>query len=265
MKGKAFLGELIGTFLLVLFGTGSVAVAVLYGEYTGIFQIAILWGTAVTLGIYATRHLCDAHFNPAVTFAMAATGRLNKGMILPYLAGQFVGAFVASLTVYGTFASKLVAFEAENNIIRGTIESRLSAKMFGEYYYLGVGEQTVSMPLAMFAEGMGTFILVLMIFILTERCNKGKPDGNMVPLFIGLTLASCIALFGPLTQAGFNPARDFAPRMVALIFGWGSAVWTDNCGGFFWVYMLAPIIGGLLAGLLFTKVIQKSMEKVEEA
>ena len=119
------------------------------------------------------------------------------------------------------------------------------------------------MPLAMFAEGMGTFILVFMIFVLTEGVNKGRPDSNIVPLFIGLTLSSCICLFAPMTHAGFNPARDFAPRMVALIFGWGSAAFPDNYGGFIWVYMLAPVIGALIAGLLFTKLISRSMEEME--
>ena len=262
MQKQAFIGEFIGTFMLVLFGTGTVAVAVLYGEYQSIFQIAFMWGVAVMLGIYATRHLCDAHFNPAVTAAMAATGRLPMRMVPSYLAGQFAGAFVAGLTIYLAFGKKILLFEAENHIIRGTFESRLSAKMFGEYYYFG-GDQAVSMPLAMFAEGMGTFILVFMIFVLTEGVNKGRPDSNIVPLFIGLTLSSCICLFAPMTQAGFNPARDFAPRMVALIFGWGSAAFPDNYGGFIWVYMLAPVIGALIAGLLFTKLISRSKEEME--
>ena len=262
MKKQAFIGEFIGTYMLVLFGTGTVAVAVLFGEYQSIFQIAFMWGVAVMLGIYATRHLCDAHFNPAVTAAMAATGRLPGRMVPSYLAGQFAGAFIGGLTIYLAFGTKIAAFEAENNIVRGTFESRLSAKMFGEYYYFG-GEQTCSMPLAMFAEGMGTFILVFMIFLLTERANKGKPDGGLAPLFIGLTLSSCICLFAPLTQAGFNPARDFAPRMVALIFGWGSAAFPDSYGGFIWVYMLAPVIGGVLAGLLYTKCIEKNLDEMK--
>lgn len=255
---KAFLGEFIGTYMLVLFGCGTVAVGTLFNQYQSIFQIAVMWGAAVTLGIYATRKLCCAHFNPAVSIAMAVTGRMSPRRLPVYLAAQFVGAFIAGLTIYLAFHSNIAKFESVHHIVRGTAASRLSAKMFGEYYYFS-GTQTVSMPLAMFAEGMGTFILVFMIFVLTEGCNTGKPSENSAPLFIGATLSSVICLFAPLTQAGFNPARDFAPRIVALLFGWGSAAFPDHSGGFFFVYMLAPVIGGVLAGLLFTHVIQKNM------
>ncbi len=74
---KEFLGEFIGTFMLVLFGCGSVAVTTLFDAHQGLFQIAIIWGLAVTLGIYATRNLCCAHFNPAVSIAMVASRRMK--------------------------------------------------------------------------------------------------------------------------------------------------------------------------------------------
>lgn len=255
---KAFLGEFIGTYMLVIFGCGTVAVGTLFNQYQSIFQIAAMWGIAVTLGIYAARKLCCAHFNPAVSIAMAVTGRMDARQLPVYLAAQFIGAFIGGLTLYLTFHTNIAAFETVHHIIRGTQASRLSAKMFGEYYYIS-GTQTVHMPLAMFAEGMGTFILVFMIFALTEGCNTGKPSNNASPFFIGASLSSAICLFAPLTQAGFNPARDFAPRMVALMFGWGKAAFPDNCGGFFFVYMLAPVIGGVLAGLLFTHLVEKNM------
>lgn len=252
---RSFLGEFIGTYILVLFGTGTVAVTVCFDQYQSIFQIAVMWGVAVTLGIYATRNLCCAHFNPAVSIAMVATGRMAARKLPVYLAAQCAGAFAAGMTIYAGFASSIAAYEEANNIVRGSMESRMSAKMFGEYYYF-TGEQTVSMPLAMFAEGMGTLILVLMIFAMTEGCNTGKPSNNAAPMFIGLALSSVICLFGPLTQAGFNPARDFMPRLVALLFGWGKAAFPDSQGGFLWVYILAPVVGGLIGGLLFTKIIQ---------
>ena len=77
----------------------------------------------------------------------------------------------------------------------------------------------VSMPLAMFAEGFGTFLLVMFIFALTEGCNVGRPSDALAPLFIGLTVSSIIFLVAPLTQAGLNPARDFGPRLVAWLMG----------------------------------------------
>ena len=92
----------------------------------------------------------------------------------------------------------------------------------------------------------------------------GRPKDDLAPLFIGFTLSSIICLIAPLTQAGLNPARDFAPRIVAMLAGWGSAAFPDSSGGFFWVYMLAPVLGGLAGGLLFTRVVQPIMERKEE-
>ena len=260
-KLSNFLGEFLGTFILVLFGTGSVAVAVLFNAHSGLFQIAIIWGIAVTLGIYLTRHLSNAHFNPAVTIAMFFTGRLEKGRVLTYLLGQFFGALVAAFTVYFSFSASIEDFEQKNNIVRGTFDSVATAKMFGEYYIQPGGSAVVNMPLAIGVEFLGTFLLVLFIYLLTEKSNKGRPSGDLAPVFIGLTVSSIIALFAPLTQAGLNPARDFPPRLVAWLYGWGDWSFPDSSGGFFWVYILAPILGGILAGIVFTKIIEPNLKK----
>jgi len=262
---KEFAGEWIGTYLMVLFGCGAVAVSVLFKQYDSILQIAAVWGIAVTIAIYATGDLCCAHFNPAVSLAMTVTGRMSPRKLPAYLTAQFTGAFAAALSLYGLFGSNIAIFEKENHLIRGTAGSALSAKMFGEYYQnLSGASQPVSMPLAMAAEALGTFILVFMIFALTEGCNTKRPQHNTAPIFIGMTLAMVICLLAPLTQAGFNPARDFAPRMAAFLLGWGEAAFPDHSGGFFFVYMLSPVIGGIAAGLVFEKVIRKLMEKQGE-
>lgn len=256
---KEFLGEFWGTFILVLFGCGSVAVTVLFGAHQGLFQIAIVWGIGVTLAIYAGRHLSCAHFNPAVSIAMAVTGRMKPKKLLTYIPAQFLGAFAAGLAIYLFFSSSIAAFEAAQHITRGTFESVATAKMFGEYYNQPGGAYAVSPVLAACAEGFGTFLLVMTIFFLTETCNVGKPDDSMAPLFIGLTVTSVICLLAPLTQAGLNPARDFAPRLVALLFGWGKWAFPDQAGGAFFVYILGPVAGGVLAGVLFTKVVEPVM------
>lgn len=252
MKKREFLGEFIGTFLMVLFGCGSVAVTVLFGAHEGLFQIAIVWGIGVTLAIYITRNLSCAHFNPAVTIAMAVAGRMSPGKIPCYLLGQFSGAFFAGLVIYGLFGPSIALFEQGQGIVRGTFDSVMTAKMFGEYYIQPGSTASVGMGLAIAAETFGTFLLVLTIFCLTESCNVGRPSNQLAPLFIGLTVTSIICLMAPLTQAGLNPARDFSPRLVALIFGWGPWAMPDSSGGFFFVYMLGPVMGGLIAALLFT-------------
>ena len=100
-----------------------------------------------------------------------------------------------------------------------------------------------------------------MIFALTEGCNIGRPHDAMAPLFIGLTVSSIICLIAPLTQAGLNPARDFGPRMVAWMAGWGAAAFPDQCGGFFFVYILGPVIGGTLAAMFFVYVLEPAMKR----
>ncbi len=258
---KEFIGETLGTFIMVLFGCGSVAVTVLFNAHKGLMQIALAWGIGVTLAIYLTRHLSCAHLNPAVTLAMWIGKRMVARKVPAYLTGQFTGAILAGLIIYLLFGPSISAYESAHNIVRGSAESIQTAKMFGEYYAAPGSLAIVSMPLAMAAEALGTFLLLLMIFALTEGCNVGRPNDSLTPMFIGLTVTSIIGLIAPLTQAGLNPARDFGPRLVAWIFGWGSAAFPDQYGGFFFVYILAPIIGGMLASLFFVYQIEPAMKR----
>ena len=131
--------------------------------------------------------------------------------------------------------------------------------MFGEYYYLPGSAAVVSMPLAMGAEALGTFLLLLMIFALTEGCNVGRPSEALTPAFIGLSVTAVICLIAPLTQAGLNPARDFGPRLIAWTMGWGNASFPDQSGGFFFIYILSPVAGGILASLFFVKILEPAM------
>jgi glycerol uptake facilitator protein len=257
---KEFKGETLGTFLLVLFGCGSVAVSVLFNAHQGLMQIALAWGIGVTLAIYLTRHLSCAHLNPAVTLAMVISRRMPANKILTYFLAQFLGAFIAGLVIYLLFSPSIAAFESAHNIVRGSAESVQTAKMFGEYYSAPESTAVVSMGLAISAEALGTFILMLMIFALTEGCNVGRPNDALAPLFIGLTVGSVICLIAPLTQAGLNPARDFGPRMVALIFGWGTAAFPDQSGGFFLVYILGPMIGAAISALFFVYALEPTMK-----
>lgn len=263
---RELLGEGLGTFVLVLFGCGSVAVSVLFGSHQGLMQVGLAWGIGVTLAIYLTRHLSCAHLNPAVSVAMVLGRRMAAGKLPLYLAAQFAGAFLAGLLLYGLFAPSIAAYEQAHGIVRGTAESVQTAMMFGEYYpNPGAAAAVVSLPLAMVVEAVGTFLLVLMIFALTEGCNVGRPDNALAPVFIGLTVTSIICLLAPLTQAGLNPARDLGPRLVAWLMGWGQAAFPDRVGGFFHVYVLAPFLGGGLASIFFIRVLEPVMGSPSEA
>lgn len=261
---KEFIGETLGTFILVLFGCGSVAVSVLFNAYQGLMQIALAWGIGVTLAIYLTRHISCAHLNPAVSVAMVLANRMIIQKLPVYMFGQIMGAFLAGLSIYLFFGPSISHYENAHGIIRGSAESIGTAKMFGEFYFNHGSAAIVSMPLAMGTEAFGTFLLLLLIFALTEGCNIGRPDNALSPIFIGLTVASIICLIAPLTQAGLNPARDFGPRLVAWIFGWGAAAFPDKSGGFFFVYILSPIMGGALASAFFVKVLEPAMNNTTE-
>jgi glycerol uptake facilitator protein len=258
---KEFIGEALGTFMMVLFGCGSVAVSVLFDAYHGIMQVGLAWGIGVTLAIYLTRHLSCAHLNPAVSLAMVLGKRMLASKLPVYVLAQFTGAVLAGLTVFLLFNPSIVAYENLHGIIRGTAESVQTAKMFGEYYTASGSSAVVSLPLAVCAEALGTFLLLTMIFALTEGCNVGRPNEALAPMFIGLTVTSIICLIAPLTQAGINPARDLGPRMVAWAMGWGSAAFPDQSGGFFFVYILGPIMGGVLASLFFLYVLEPAMKR----
>jgi glycerol uptake facilitator protein len=177
-----------------------------------------------------------------------------------YMCAQFAGAILAALILYILFSPSIEAYESVHGIVRGSAGSVKTAMMFGEYYPNPGSAAIVSLPLAMGAEAFGTFLLVLMIFALTEGCNVGRPDDALAPVFIGLTVTSIICLIAPLTQAGLNPARDLGPRLVAWLMGWGDAAFPDRVGGFFFVYVLAPLIGAAAASLFFVRMLEPAMK-----
>jgi len=253
-----FIGELMGTFILVFFGCGSVAVTVLFQAHNGLFQVAAVWGVGVSLAIYATRHLSCAHLNPAVSLAMVLGKRMTIRRLPIYWLAQFLGAFLAALLLYGFFAGSIAAFESLHGITRGSADSIKTAMIFAEFYpNPGSGSAAVvSYWNAFVVEACGTFLLVLMIFSLTEGCNVGRPDDALAPLFIGLTVTAIISVTGPLTQAGLNPARDLSPRLFVYLAGWGRAVLPDEHYGFLVIYGLAPLAGGALASLIFVRLLE---------
>ncbi len=249
-------GEFTGTFLLVFFGCGSVAASVLTGAQAGIFQVAIVWGLGIATAIHLTGSLSGAHLNPAVTLALVSAGRMPARRAPGYVAAQFLGAFAASGALYAIFAGPLRAYEAVNRIVRGAPGSEASAMIFGEYFpnpswHPGVPGAGVVSPAAAFGvEAAGTAVLVLVILCVTDARNRSHP-GPLAPAMIGLTITMLISLFGPLTMAGFNPARDLAPRLFSALAGWGSLAFTANGSGWLVVYVAAPVAGGLFGALAY--------------
>tara|TARA_B100001057_G_scaffold327903_1_gene328229 strand:+ start:4211 stop:4972 length:762 start_codon:yes stop_codon:yes gene_type:complete len=251
---KWFACEVIGTFIMVFFGLGIVAATITSDATTGIFQIAAVWGLGLTCAIFITAHHSGAHFNPAITLAFAFQAGFPKRRIPAYFVAQLLGAFIAAAAVFFLFESKILQFEELNQITRGEPESVATARMFGEYY-----SEPVSQLTAFSAEFLGTLLLALVIFAFTAKENKSGP-GPMTPVAIGMALTTLICVFAPLTQAGFNPARDIAPRFLSAISGWEDLPFTHNGIGWLTVYVVAPCCGALTGAWIGNFLFSRSEE-----
>ena len=269
-RRRAFAGEAVGTYIMVLFGTGSVAAAVVTGAQVGLWQVAVVWAFGVALAIYATANVSGAHLNPAISLAFACFRRAEFGarMLPLYWTAQLAGAVLAGLTVLAAFGPFIVRFESENGLVRGAEGSQLSAMVFGEYFpnpaMYGTGEAAtilVSPVNAALVEGFGTAILAFVVFSVTDRRNAGLSTRNLTPLLIGFTVAALISLFAPITQAGWNPARDFEPRIVAYFAGWGSVAIPGPSGGF-WAYIVGPMIGAPIGAAAHEFLVRPGLARV---
>lgn len=229
---KALTREFFGTLLLVFCGCATVAVDVITGGQVGLPAVAATWGLAVTAGVLLT----GAHLNPAVTISLAAWHGFPWRRVVPYVAAQLAGAFVGAALVYALFAGALVRHEHRHGIVRSQPGSEASAKVFGEFF-------TVPAATACGVEAAATAALVLVVMT-TARIRSR----TVVAACIGLTVAVLIYLVGPLTMACFNPARDLGPRLFSALAGWGAVPFQANGIGWFTVYVLAPVVGGLLGG-----------------
>lgn len=238
---KLAFGEFLGTYILVLIGCSSVALEVLHSTFNSLALVASIWGLGVILAILAARPFSPAHLNPAVSIAMATIKKTTWKQLPTLISFQFLGALFAGATINYLFSTSLLDFETSNNILRGSVASRASALMFGEYFTTSVKHPHLY---ACLAEGIGTFLLMTVILLAskTEKINDFLP-----PLFIGVGLSIIIFIIAPYTQAGLNPARDFAPRVMAYFFGWENAAFPQIRFSFFTVYILSPIVGALIA------------------
>lgn len=265
---RQFVAEVLGTFLLIFFGCGAVHAAVLTGAQSGLWQVAIVWGVAIMLAIYAIGGVSGAHINPAMTLAFAIWRGFPKSRVLPFIAAQLAGAMLAASLLFVLFGPQLAAKEKEKLVTRGEAGSIVTAMCYGEYFPnpggLASGNEPYSVEkhaewrvlgsstLAFLAELFGTLILGFVVFALTDERNRGQPASGQAPIFIGLTVAVLISVLAPLTQACFNPARDFGPRLFASLAGWGRvALPGQDSWSWLTVYIIAPILGATCGGGLY--------------
>ena len=251
----AMAGEFLGTFVLVFFGVGVVNAAVVTGAQVGLWQVAAVWAVGVSLGIYASASLSGAHINPAITTMAVVYDRFPLPRAIGYVLAQVAGAMAASGLLYGLFAEAILEFERRHGLLRGGPGSELSAMVFGEYFpnpaVFGTAEDAwriVGLQTAFLGEMVGTAMLAFIVATVTHPRNAAKPPPAVQALVIGLGVAAIISVIAPLTQAGLNPARDFGPRVVSWLMGWGRIAFPGPRGGWFTVYIAAPVIGAILGG-----------------
>jgi len=243
---KTFTGEFIGTSVLVFLGCSTVAIAVLFG--LTLWQVSILWGLAVFLGIVSSVKLCSAHLNPAVSLAMLIQKRISIKEYCNFVLGQFCGAIIAGFFVYLCFSSSIEYYETTHSIIRGSKASVNTAMIFGEFFpNPGNNPQiTVAPSFAFAVEAIAGFILVTIILLVDPLSIAAWQKY----LLISITVSLLIFFGAKYTQVGINPARDFGPRLIAYFCGWKTHAFPPAKFSFFYVYILAPCVGSSLAALL---------------
>jgi glycerol uptake facilitator protein len=274
------LAEMIGTCLMTWIIIGSVSSAAIAKAQSSIWEVGIVCGLGVSIGIFCTASISGAHLNPAMSlaFAIVRSKEFDWKKLIPYATSQLLGAWVAGLLNY-LFWRRVISNFAEvidPSISRGQPGSIQTALCFGEYtpnpsfpYWTPPPGQpsVISPPEGLLVEVWGTFVLSFVVFAVTHPKNRMVTSREWVPLVIGLTVAVLISLLGPLTQAGFNPARDFGPRLVAYMFGWGEVA-IPGPQNIFWIYIVGPLIGAPLGGILHDWILAKSYEyttRVEDA
>lgn len=218
---KKLIAEALGTMILVLFGCGS---AVLMGAQIGMLGISLAFGLAIVAAAYGLGAISGAHLNPAVSLGMVTAGRMSFGEFIGYAIAQCAGAVIGALILMVIASGKADYSVAAN----GLGQNGFGAGYLGEY----------SMGAALVFEFVMTFIFVTVILGATSAAAPGAMAG----LAIGLTLAAIHLVGINVTGVSVNPARSFGP---ALLVG-GKAV-AD-----LWVFILAPLAGGAVAGLLYT-------------
>ena len=230
---EAYLGEFIGTMILIILGDGVVAGVLLRNskaENSGWVVITLGWGMAVAVAVYCVVQFSGAHINPAVTIGFAVSGQFDWAQVPGYIIAQMLGAFVGAVLVWLAY----LPHWAE------TADPGLKLGVFS------TAPAIYNTPANIVTEIIGTFMLVFGVFGIIAN----DLAGGLAPLLIGLlVLGIGLSLGGP-TGYAINPARDLGPRIahaVLPIAGKGGSDW-----GYAWIPVVAPIVGGILGALAYT-------------
>lgn len=228
-----YIAEFIGTAMLILLGDGVVANVTLNKsgmKGAGSIQITLAWGLAVMVPAFIFGAASGAHFNPALTIALAVDGTIGWNLVPGYLIAQFAGAFLGACLVYVMFKEQFDATESP--------QTKLGV--------FSTSPSVPNMPLNILSEAVGTFVLVFAIKGIAQVQNCAPGLSNF--LVFGIIVSIGMSL-GGLTGYAINPARDLGPRIahaVLPIKGKGSSNW-----GYAPVVIVGPIVGAVAAVLLY--------------
>ena len=258
-----FLSEYLGTFVLIAFGDGVVAMAVAALNQSGRAQtnhtiflasgdwLLITWGwcVGVVLAIYVAGGISGAHINPAVTIALAVRRGFPWTKVPHYIVAQVSGAFTAGALVYLNYKDAIKGYEHATGAVRGTKDSIASYSIFATfpagYFHDWVGP--------FIDEMIGTALLVGIVLAVIDNLNL-PPKGNLAPWIVGIIVAGVGMSYGANSGYAINPARDFGPRLLAWAAGWGDIAMPGNYGNvdwYFWIPIVAPIVGGIIGALAY--------------
>jgi glycerol uptake facilitator protein len=237
---QAYIGEFIGTMILIILGDGVVAGVLLRNskaENSGWIVITFGWAMAVAIAVYCVGQFSTAHINPAVTIALAVTGQFPLADVIPYIIAQFLGAFVGAVIVWLAYLAHWGETEDEG--------LKLGVFCTAPAIY--------NTPANLITEIIGTFVLLFGVsgIVANAAALGGGAEAvlgsGINPLIIGLlVLGIGLSLGGP-TGYAINPARDLGPRIahaVLPIAGKGGNDW-----GYSWIPVVGPIIGGILGAV----------------
>jgi glycerol uptake facilitator protein len=260
-----YIGEAIGTFVLVFFGCGILFEAILFKGVGDLFSAGMAWGLAVAIAVYLTASMSGTHINPAVTLAMAATGRFPWKKVPQYVGSQIVGAFVGAATLMVMFGSAFQRFADAQQIKIGAAGSEKLAMMLVPYsphpWMVGTGQAAYAqVPIwrGIFTEAIATALLVIFIMAMLERRSINAPSAWFFPIALGLLVAMLVFVTAPQTMTSLNPARDLGPRIFAWFYGFGAVAFPGIRDGWSLVVTaVGPIVGGLFGGFFFDLVMKR--------
>jgi glycerol uptake facilitator protein len=251
------LAEFVGTFVLILIGDGAVAVAVFTSAYD-LTGVALMWGVGVLLAVYISGGVSGAHLNPAVTACFAVFRKFPGRKIVPYVLSQVAGAFTAAFTIFICWHGFWAPTAQKLGVVIGQPGSQKLMMVFSCFYpnpgIVGITPQDfakVTGGTAFLVEAVLTMFLLLAILALIDSRNTVAPGSNTAAMFIGLTVTAIVGIGAPLTMDAVNPARDFGPRLFGYLVGYGSIAFPGPRGDEWWIYILAPIVGGIAGGLVY--------------